>query len=312
MRPRAEGSRLATAIAALAAASALTLIGPSFAAGAAYLDQDGHTVQVQAPKFPPDPGRDQAFVDLLGSLVHGDEIETAALHLADAQELQHWCGASAGACVTHGTIHIPGWLSPAQQRIVLAHEYGHIVHSNRDNPPIGSINAGTKRWATYERICEGLRTGQYGDFDYYKTPREAFAQAYATLNFGDAQWEPFEETLRPDAQALEAIRQDVLDPWRPVVSKIKGRMTKSKRKVVRQLALPLDGELIVRLKARRTLKVKLSLVVAETKQTERNWDLVGFHPIELEHEVCGERTGVLRVKAARRTRGKFRLVVERP
>lgn len=309
MATRAGGLRLATLIAAF---GALALSGPSLAAGAVYLDQDGHTVQVDAPNFPPDPSRDQAFVSLLGSLVHGDEIVTVALHLADPQEMQEWCGASAGACVTHSTIHIPGWLSPAQQQTVLAHEYGHIIHSNRDNPPTGSIRAGTKRWATYERICEGLRTGQYGESDYYKRPREAFAQAYATLNFPDARWEPFDETLRPDAFALDAIRQDVLDPWRPLVTKVNGRMTKSKRKLVRPLSLPLDGQLIVALKAQRSLKAKLSLVVEDVKQTDRNWDFIGTHPIELEHEVCGERTGTLRVKAAKGTRGKFRLVIEQP
>lgn len=299
------GARQGRRAAMVASAAVLAVLAlPASASAVAYVDVDGHTINVDAPSLPPDPARDREFVDLLGSLVHRDEMNGVTVHLANQQEFNDWCGPSAGACVTHDTIHVPGSRTASELRVTLAHEYGHIVHQNRLNPPTGTIRAGTKRWATYEGICQGLRAGLYGEFDYYKMPREAFAQAYATLNFPDTPWGKFDESLRPDASALDAIRQDVLDPWQPTIETLKGKLTRSASKRTYELVLPLDGILSANLTTARGLAAKVSLIVGGAK--------VSSHRRPVEYEICGERAGLLRVSARKQTVGKFKVRLVRP
>lgn len=296
----------------LAIAALVIAAAPSTAMAASYTTADGYVVRVEAPNLPADPARDQSFVDLLGSLAHGTELGLVTLHLAaNEAEIASTCGPSSEffACVTHDTIHAPGWISAAQQRVVLAHEYGHIIHSNRENPPRNATTDGTKRWASYEGICQGLRSGVYGEASYPTRPREAFAQAYATLNFPETPWF-FVESLRPDAGALEAIRQDVLNPWAPTTEVRRGRITGGRHKASFQLSLPLDGDLTVKLKSDRGLSARLALIVGGRRIKGRLAKLSRGRSVY--YEICGERTALLRVIAPEGSRGKFKVKITRP
>ena len=44
---------------------------------------------------------------------------------------------------------------------------------------------GQKRWASYERVCEGVATGELGT-GYLDDPSEGFAQSYALLHYREA------------------------------------------------------------------------------------------------------------------------------
>ena len=248
-------------------AALVVLAIPARASAVPYVTADGHTIEVVAPNLPADAARDQSFVDVLGSLVHGIELSGLRVHLSATQaELSQNCGGSptVRGCVNGGTMFLAGWRTAQEQRTTIAHEYGHVIQTSRGNPPRGTLSDGTKRWASYEGICQGLRSGQYGDFDYLKTPREANAHAYATLNFPETEW-LFDESLRPDAGALEAIRQDVLEPWIATRQAVEGKLTKRRKRSTHDLPLPVDGPLIVKLKTAKQLDAKLTFRAGERK-----------------------------------------------
>ena len=108
----------------------------------------------------------QLIADFLGTLIHGDEISLLTVQLLTDGEIRGRCGLGAGACYFSGadTMLINGndrtGPDGASRDFVIAHEYGHHVAEHRRNPPFQpTIFWGTKRWATYERVCQGTRAG---------------------------------------------------------------------------------------------------------------------------------------------------------
>ena len=88
--------------------------------------------------------------------------------------------------------------------------------------------------------------------DYAFNPGEAFAESYRVLAetggtaVGDA-WPIVDPSFRPDASALAALREDVLDPWTgPSATAVRGRFKGSARVWTATLATPLDGDLSVK------------------------------------------------------------------
>ena len=293
----------------LASACVLSLVvaAPGFAA--VYSDQDGHTVNVLAPSLPADPARDQAYVDKLGSYVHGAEMSLLTVNLAaDQAELVARCGDGAAGCYRPGenTLFVPGYRTPEQLRVLLAHEFGHHIANHRVNPPGSALAQGTKRWATYEGVCAGLASGQYGTA-YENSPGEAFAHAYAMIaNPDQIQFWFFDDVFRPDQQALSLISEDVLTPWTAATATtIKGKVKRKGKPARKTIELPLDGELEASLKPSRKLrKPKLSLEVAGQTVAAAG------KPQTLDYEVCGARMAKLVVRA--KTKGRFKIALSRP
>src|SRR5207253_573329 len=131
---------------------------------------------------------------------------------------------------------------------VATHEYGHHVAYNRRNTPWIAVDWGTKRWATYMRICSRTAGGTAfpgaEDVSYPLNPGEGFAESYRVLNetMGGIPltWSIVDNSFRPDAAALQAIRDDVLQPWTgPTIDTIRGRFPQGRKTWTVTLSTPL-------------------------------------------------------------------------
>ena len=140
---------------------------------------------------------------------------------------------------------------------VASHEYGHHVALNRVNAPWPAEDWGTKRWASAVNVCSRVAAGTAfpGDeSDHYTlNPGEAFAETYRALNESKAgatsfQWLVVDASFFPDPSALQAVEQDVVQPWvAPTTQILAGRFVPRGRSVwTLPLATPLDGNQIGR------------------------------------------------------------------
>jgi hypothetical protein len=302
----------------------LVLAAPAAASDATYPDADGHTIHVVAPTMADDPVRDKLVTDLLGSLVHGAEMNQLTVQLAaNAAEHQANCGGAAGCYKPPlNTLFVRGYdpgdsegpeddgplrTADALPRGLLAHEFGHHVAAHRSNP--GALNGdalanGTKRWATYVGVCPRVKAGQLGT-SYNSSPAEGFAESYRALHFPENLGFWFlDPLLKPDPIALDLIREDVVNPWTgPETVAIKGRFKRRGRSErTRRVKLPLDGALTASVKTTGTLKATVSLAAPDAKLGPST---------TLGYEVCGARAATFTVHRVR-GRGKFTLTVLRP
>ena len=91
-----------------------------------------------------------------------------------------YCGDQALACYDPSSKTI--YAAPEDQlddppaREIVTHEYGHHIANSRSNPPWAAEDYGTKRWSTYEHICQKTSDGDAspGDEggDYSRNPGE--------------------------------------------------------------------------------------------------------------------------------------------
>ncbi len=266
----------------------------------------------------------QLIADFLGTLIHGDEISLLTVQLLTDGEIRGRCGLGAGACYFSGadTMLINGndrtGPDGASRDFVIAHEYGHHVAEHRRNPPFQpTIFWGTKRWATYERVCQGTRQGRYFPGDegprYFQNPGEAFAEAFAFNRFRRAPvaW-AWSAPLRPTREAFRSLRQDTLVPWQ---SRTRFVMTGTlpaggRDRAVKRFRTPLDGALSVRLSGPRAARLDLLLRDRAGRPLA-----LSRGPSSAEHvvfTVCGQSR--LRAVVQRNGSGRapFRLVVRRP
>jgi hypothetical protein len=266
----------------------------------------------------------QAIASFLGTLVHGSEMSQLTVELVTPLEITAQCGAGALACYYSGgeRMVISGNkdVAPdgATREYITAHEYGHHLANNRINPPFDpAIAWGTKRWGTYERVCQGTRRGVYYPGDqgsrYFENPGEAFAEAFAVNRFRNSgvRW-AWIRSLKPNRTSLRQIRADALRPWsgrtRTVIS---GRLPKNGRTaVVKRLRTPLDGVLSLRLEGPPRPDFDLVLRDRSGRVLRRSNGIDSAERVNF--TVCG--TGRLRavVKRSGRGAGRFRLVIRKP
>jgi hypothetical protein len=148
-------------------------------------------------------------------------------------------------------------------------------------------------------VCSRVmsRTAYPGNEGAYYTlnPGEAFAETYRVLNETQAglplTWPIVDPSFRPDANALEALKEDVLEPWTAApTQRIPVRFGRGRRTWSRSLATPLDGDLTA-LVADGSDDVQLlgdGHMVARGAWTRGGGKSVGF-------TVCGQRSLVVRV-----------------
>ncbi len=226
---------------------------------------DGEVLQVfVSDTYPVDPTVTQSLADFMVQLYHGDELEKAVVYVAPLDEVQTLCGAGAGGCYdpSNENIVVPGDVLPdgTTKETILVHELGHNVARNRINPPWDAVDWGTKRWATAEGICARTAAGTAfpGDegANYQLNPGEAFAESYRILNFEKQAWPNWtvlapiivDPSFSPTPADLDALEEDVLDPWTgPTVASWSGRVARSLRGVRRLISTPLDGSFSVKL-----------------------------------------------------------------
>jgi hypothetical protein len=271
-----------------------------------YLTTSG-TVDVSvSPAYGGDPGTAQRWADFFSSLVHGPELAVLNAYIAPLAEVAEICRDDALGC--YGANHLVTMGEDnfgVAAESVAAHEYGHHVAGNRLNAPWAAIDWGTKRWATDVGVCSRVASGMAfpgaEDSNYSLNPGEAFAESYRVLvetngsAVGD-DWELVDPSFRPDARALEAVREDVLDPWSgPKTWKLSGKFLRRSRTWSVSLATPLDGDLRIRLALPRTGGDDVQLFSSDgrTRLASSSWDASGGKTVE--YRVCGTRSVKVRV-----------------
>ena len=310
-------SRVRTALAAVALA--LLLPASALAWGGTYPTGDslGTSVRIEvSDSYPVDQTLPQSWATFLGTLVHGPELASLTLVLAPIDEVGHVCGAAALACYDPRTATIEA--SPDDQldeppaREVVTHEYGHHLANNRDDAPWAAEDYGTKRWATYERICSRVQAGTASPGDegaaYAHNPGEAFAEAYRVLNLKkEGQptigWKVVDLSFYPDDTALALLEEDVTSPWTgPTVRHVHGTFGAGGARTI-GISTPLDGSLALRLHAPTRSTMRLALY-AGTK-------LVARASRSIVYRVCGTRALTLKVERSAGA-GAFTVDISKP
>jgi hypothetical protein len=219
--------------------------------------------------------------------------------------VQSECGnADALGCYGSNMLIVPGEaVDGVDPKLIATHEYGHHVAFNRANPPWIAVDWGPKRWASYANVCARTTAGTAypGDeADHYRqNPGEAFAETYRLLNETKAGatnfiWPVVDGSFYPDAGALQAVEQDVLQPWTtPTTRSVRVRFPKGKRVWTLQLATPLDGLLDVDVTLPTGALDDVSLVAAGRVLVQGLWS--GAHEKKLAYQICGQRSLQLRV-----------------
>lgn len=235
---------------------------------------------------------------LLERLVHGPEISRVTLDVTSAAQAAARCGGPESCYDPDTATIIASSAPPAGYTIaeVVAHEYGHHVAASQRNDPWSAYDYGTKRWASYEGVCQGVAAGQLFPGDqgahYSADPGEAFADAYRILNGGQG-ISPFDQRLAPDSTALALLRRDIEHPWRG--PRVLHRTGVGPGRL--NIDTPLDGTLTVTAAGRslRILDPANGRVLAGGRSRARTL-------------VCGQENVTVAVAG----RGRYRLRVARP
>ncbi len=329
LRPARRTAALCGAL-VLAALAAAAFASPTPAApiplsaqwvGGIYPLPNGEHVSVYVSARYPDPAAlAQRWASFFGGLPHGNELSLLTAYIAPLNEVAQRCdnpdvlGCYGGdELVTAGDT--PAWMAPATS--VAAHEYGHHIAAHRSNAPWRALDWGAKRWATQMDVCRRVAGGTAfpGDegADYAFNPGEAFAESYRVLAetggtaAGDA-WPIVDPSFRPDASALAALREDVLDPWTgPSATAVRGRFKGSARVWTATLVTPLDGDLSV--KGGASNDVALVSADGHTVVARSTWTSAGGKVAA--YRVCGARSLRVRVSRLRRA-ASFTLRISKP
>jgi hypothetical protein len=270
----------------------------------------GPTVNV-SPSYSDPAAIGQKWTAFFESLLHGPEIDVLNAYIAPLDEVQRLCGNS-DVLGCYGADHL---VMPDQgadgivATSIATHEYGHHVAFNRIDPPWTAIDWGPKRWATYERICSRAAAGTAypgaEDANYPLNPGEAWAETYRVLNetaMGlPPTWPIVDPSFRPDAGALTAAREDVLDPWTASTVTVRRMSFAARRRTLSvPVAAPLDGLMQANVQP-GTDDVKLFAADGRMLLANGSWSTSGTKAFD--YEICGQHTFVLRVTrhaAARR------------
>lgn len=266
----------------------------------------------------------QQIANTLGTFIHGPEMELLTVQLDTPSQIEFDCGYGAQACYygSENKIVLGGYAGPApdgaSREFVLAHEYGHHVARHRESPPPfpAAIDWGTARWSSYEHVCQRSRAGALfpgnEGLHYFRDPGEAFAESFAHLRFPESgvPWR-WLRALEPDAKALEAIREDILDPWlgrTPL--KLRGRVPPRRDgPVLRTFGTPVDGTVSLRPASRSRFDLDLLNPLGHLLRSSR-------HGLSFRHRlnftVCGQSRLRVAIRASGASRGAFKLQIQRP
>jgi hypothetical protein len=269
------------------------------------------------------PPQVQEVLNSLAGLVHGREMNALSVYVATPEEIAYFCGGAMISCYSPGLerIIISGVDVPVAgipRSYTMAHEYGHHIANHSYNGPWSALSAGTKRWSTQEHVCEGIhaRVLHPGDegAHYWENPGEAFAESYATLNYPDLglAWY-YTPLLAPDPVSLERIRTDVTRPWTGRRTKTWRRMFgRSRGRVARKVATPLDGRLTVTLKSPKGTDFDLYLRSAgDGPGRVLKRDSARHSRKRVDANLCGEQGVRVEVRRHRGT-GPFTVKIARP
>jgi hypothetical protein len=285
----------------------------------------------------------QSIANVLGGLVHGDEMNSLSVYVATPDEITYICGAGALACYAPGSGEMivsgqDGSAYGVPRDYTIAHEYGHHIANNRLNAPWTAIDSGAKRWATATHVCQGLRKGELypGDEDahYWDNPGEAFAETNAHLNYPtvNVPW-GYSYSLRPSQRSTQMLRADIVAPWtQPATVIWNGSLWPQRRNpATRRFAIPLDGTVDVDLSGPEAANYDVYILGPKLHASKRERRRARHHrhsrprprrkvigraategPSEhLEIQSCGQ--GAMWIEVRRRSgEGPFTVTVTRP
>ena len=295
----------------------------------------GQQVTISSTAYP--TAAMQSIADVLGGLVHGDEMNRLSVYLATPTEIGQICGTGALACYAPSQSEmivsgVDGSSYGVPRNYTIAHEYGHHIANNRLNAPWNALETGAKRWATYSHVCEGVREGGLVPGDegdrYWDNPGEGFAEANAHLNFPavSVAW-GYNSLLRPTDGSLVKLRADITDPWtQPATVAWNGSMWPRRRNPAqRRFSTPLDGQVEIRLVGPAGSNYDLyvlgpKLRAKRAKRHDRHLQprrrvldraVSGGSEEQVDTTLCGQSS--IRVEVRRRSgSGPFTLTVTRP
>jgi hypothetical protein len=273
--------------------------------------------------YPDDPAATQHWADYFASLLHGSELSLLSAYVAAPAEIAGLCGDDALGCYGSDRLVIPAeTLDGITPEDVAAHEYGHHIAENRQNPPWRAVDSGPKRWASYENVCARTKTGAAFPGDegehYRLNPGEAWAETYRLLNdskdgIAPGPWAVVDSSFYPDAPAFQAVEDDVLHPYAASApSTVTGHFAlHGKRIWTYLLPTPLDGQLSIVLTLPQGTLYDLRVLAAAgtTPLATGLWSGVGQKT--LGYSICGERSLVVRV-TRRGDPGRFSLQISQP
>jgi hypothetical protein len=314
---------LTAALASTSAATASTLSVRALQSeawdGGLYTTSTGEHVTVKvSTAYASDPGAGQRWADFFASLVHGPELGLLTAYIAPIGEVTEICGGEdvLGCYWNDKLVAVGEATDGLRATSVVTHEYGHHVAFNRNNAPWPAIDWGTKRWASEVNVCARTKIGTAypGDEGMYYTlnPGEAFAESYRVLNEQLAGlpllWPIVDPSFLPTQASLEALREDVVDPWAgPTTTTIRARFRPHRRAWTLKVATPLDGDMTIRL-VQGTDDLALigdsQKVVASGSWTSGGGKAATF-------QICGQRTLTVRVRATARP-APFTLRITKP
>lgn len=291
--------------------------------GGTFTASTGEQVAIRlSDSYAQDAAIPQRWANFLASLVHGSELATLTLYLAPLAEVQGECGKGALACYGRGAIVAPGEAPTPQisAEAVITHEYGHHVAGSRSNAPWPAIDWGTKRWASYTKVCARSRTGELFPGNeqgerYMLNPGEGFAESYRVLNerragIAETPWLIVSRLMYPDETALSLLAADVTSPWTSNSQRsFAAALTARKRSRTYSVATPYDGTLRVSLRATKA-RLALELVDGSGARVSRTVVAAGATR-SVTGTICGSRTLRARVSVVRGS-GRFRLAVSKP
>jgi hypothetical protein len=286
----------------------------ALAYGGPYATRTGETVNVvESPALTPDDAANQSVANFIDGLVHGSEISLVQVYRAPFAEVAQTCGPDADACYypSSDLLVIPDSDPPDGTPLVeiLAHEYGHHIANNRSNPPWDAGVWGTKRWGTYERICQRAATGTAFPGDegahYTLNSAEAFAESYRQLNDDRGltgnryPWLIVDPSFEPDPTAEALLALDVTSPWHAtVIASWSGTFSRPHAVSQRTVTPAEDGTLVVRVSALHGVRVTLS---------DASGNPLGSSSSSVSTTVCG--VSPLTVRAVGVKRGAYRVTV---
>ena len=283
--------------------------------GGTFAEPDGNHVTIyMSTRYPQSADAIQRWVTFFGAVPHGPELSLVTVYIAPLDEVEETCGGDnvLGCYGGQKLIFSGETVGGAAPTSVAAHEYGHHVAANRNNAPWLAVDWGTKRWATQMSVCQRVATGtafpgDEGD-NYSLNPGEAFAETYRVLVEGGDSWPIVDPGFRPDAAALAAAREDVLNPWTgPTTRTIKAKFPSGRRTWATTITAALDGDVAVVARG----PVEPSLVSADGNRVlaRASWNSSGGKTIS--YRDCGVRS--LRVLVRRNAPGaRFSLTITTP
>jgi len=257
----------------------------------------------------------------LRSLDHGPEMSTLSVYVATPAEIRRTCGAGVVACYVPGEskMVVSGVDRPVAgvpRAFAIAHEYGHHIANSETADAQPALEAGTIRWATYERVCQLTRAGRLYPGNqgahYWEDPEEAFAQSFADLNRPAAgvSWQ-YTPLLQPTSAALAKIHADIAHPWSGPLTRTWSAAPTPGSPVTRRIRTPLDGKVSIALQSAPGAALRLTLRDPERNRVVAHAATNPEGTASLSYDNCGHPAFTLEVRGATRPTG-FQAAITRP